>query len=150
MRSHSCKLSAFLAYFLVVTGHYILAILSIERSILVLNPYKIPPSPKHAVTAVSVLICIVILVYGTFTTLTYDIVVVPVSSPYFNDSASNASLSIKYCGLLLKNQNVANIILTIDGFVYFMIPAILVFVANICSNCINKTWTKQKYPSRLI
>ncbi len=127
----SCKLNSLLIYFPMVTSHYILAIMTIQRSIIITNPYKIAPGQRHAVTVVVLLILIVLLVYGTYCALTTSIVELPIPFPA-NDLISNVSLSVKFCGIHLKYKNIQDIIMISDVVAYAIIPAILVIIANVC------------------
>ncbi len=126
----SCKINCLLVYFPLVTNHWILAIMTSQRSWLVFNPYKVPPSQKHAVTVVVSLVLFVIVIYGTFVTLMFGIVQVPIRFSS-NDSFSNVSMSIKYCGMYLEYGNIGGIVMVTDIVVYVIIPAVLVIIANL-------------------
>ncbi len=129
-----CKLHFIVLYVPLVTGNYLLAIMTCERAGLILNPYKIPSSPRRALLVVSIVTLAVILVYSIFVNLVIGVIHVQV--PLFtgaNDSSLTAnesiSLTFKYCQMYENNVNLYLYIITT---IYLLIPATLIIIANIC------------------
>ncbi len=129
-----CKLHSILFVIPLVTGNYLLAIMSCERAGLILNPYKIPSSPKKALLVVCLATLVLILVYSIFINLVIGVVHVEV--PLFNGADNSSlmanesfSLTFKYCTMY---ENNVNLYLSIETTIYLLIPAALIIIANIC------------------
>ncbi len=126
-----CKLLYFLFIVPWATGHYLLAIMSCERCLLILNPYRTPPSPKRALLVVCALILVMVIGYGIVTSLVMGII--HVEMPYLSSSnrsfpVANGSASFRYCYI----KEIPNIFFYLDATLYLIIPMILIIIANIC------------------
>ncbi len=129
-----CRLHNILAFVPLVTSTYLLAIMTCERAGLILNPYKIPPSPRRALLVVCIVTLIITLVYSIFVNLVIGVIHVEV--PLFTGADNSSlmtneseSIGFMYCGMY---ENNINIYLYIDTTIFVIIPAILIIIANTC------------------
>ncbi len=128
-----CKFYFLVIFVPLVTGHYLLAIMTCERARLILNPYKIPSTPREALLVVCLATLVVILAYSIIVYLAIGVihVEVPLFTGANNSLLANGSMSLKfkYCSMYESN---ANLYLYIDATIYLLIPATLIIIANIC------------------
>ncbi len=115
----SCKLLNSGAYFWGVIGVYILAIMSCERCIIMINPYRKPPSQKRAIISVVIITVISVVAYSTFVSLTYGIIKIPLGD-----------VTLKFCSLLPDKVKYSTLVTWTNLTIPFFLPATLIIFSN--------------------
>ncbi len=114
-----CKFLANFAYLWSFVSNYIVTFMSVERALVITNPYRVPPGQKRAAISVLIVAGIILIgdtsfVFNTYGVVTFD------------------AFNLKICTVLEKYQNIATYFLLMDVVIYGGIPIILTVSANFC------------------
>ncbi len=124
----ACKATMSLNYLWSLISNYIVSCMAIERCIIILNPYKIPPGPKKAAISVLIITVIIVALQPTFIFTVFGLVKLDLTDL----SNTNSTTYLQVCSLLPKYKNIADYIFMIDSLVFSIIPTILIVSANSC------------------
>ena len=115
----SCKILNSGAYFWGVLGVYILVIMTCERCLIILNPYRIPPSQKRAIMSVIITTILSVGSYSSFVSQAFGIIEVPLDGG-----------TLKICSLLPNYAKYSTIFTWANLTVLFLLPAGILVLAN--------------------
>ena len=114
-----CKFLLSFGYIWSLMNNYILSFMSVERCVIIVNPYRVPPGQKRATISVLIIVGVILLVQPTYIFNCFGVV-------------EFDALNLKLCTILPKYENIFTYIFTIDALIFIAIPIILIFSANSC------------------
>ncbi len=124
----ACKATISMNYLWSLISNYIVSCMAIERCLIILNPYKVPPGPRKAAVLVFIITVIIVGLQPTFNFNVYGIV----KSEIANITDTNSTIYLQACSLLPEYESISDYIFMIDLLVYSVIPIILIVSANSC------------------
>ncbi len=114
-----CKFLTSFAYLWSLMSNYIISFMSVERCVIIVNPYRVPTGQKQATISVLIIVGVIVLAQPTYVFNCFGVV-------------KFDALNLKLCTILPKYENISTYIFTIDAIIYIAIPIILIFSANFC------------------
>ena len=114
-----CKFFTSFSYLWTLMSNYIISFMSIERCIIILNPYKVPPGQKRATFSVMIIIAVILIAQPTYVFNCFGLV-------------EFDALDLKFCTMFPKYENISSYIFMTEALILAVIPIILVTVANFC------------------
>ena len=122
-----CKLIVLFSYWPGAVSIYILAFLTVERAVLVWNPYRQPRTQKQAILVVITITLVMISGYTAWILSSIELLEYPVGT--FNGNDTNV---VGICTLHPKYYKYLTIYIWVDFTINYSIPVFLVVIANIC------------------
>ncbi len=123
-----CKLFYTCFPLFIATSHYILACMTISRSITIVKPYKQPAGQKMAFTMVACIIIYVMVLYVPYGVTVFGVVDIPIG---MDDPLTAQPITITLCSTLPRFKTYHEYFLWADMLVFFIIPATSIITANI-------------------
>ena len=124
----SCKIMSLFSHCFSGISYYLLGFMTVERAILIFNPYRTPPSQKQAIISTVIISITVTIIQDCYICLFFGIVKVEIPDPNNNDLVIN----LRRCTITPEYENYIKYITLADTIFYAIIPIVLVISANIC------------------
>ncbi len=123
-----CKLY-FTCYTIFLTAsHTILAFMTIQRSITIINPYKEPPGQKRGFIMVAYIIIYVMVLYVPYGVTAFGVVGIPIGMDY---PLTGQPSTIQICRTVPWYTKFHEYFLWADTLIMLIIPAMSIIIANV-------------------
>ncbi len=123
-----CKTLSSFGYLWALMSNYIVSFMTIQRCMLIVNPYRVPPGQRQAIISVLIIAAIIMIIQPSYVFTFIGIVELDIP----NTSHNNSITTIKFCSMLTKYQKISMYYFMLDGFIYTVVPIILIISANSC------------------
>ncbi len=122
-----CKILTSFSYLWSMISNYILCLMTTERCVLVLRPFKSPPGQKQALINVIIVSIVISIIQSSYIWPIQGLVKFDLT-----DKITNSTISLDLCTVVPQYQNYAYLttIFAIDTIVYAALPIFIIISAN--------------------
>ncbi len=112
-------------YYWQMTSFYTVCLITAERAILILFPFKTPPRPKRVVVNVILLALLTFVVMSSYIYNLFGI-----TEARLTNVSNNSTESVRYCTILPKYHAHLHIIFVFELVTYALLPILIILTSN--------------------